>query len=359
MNNIFDDCFLLIPTRNRPHFLKKALNFYSLHESVPKIIIADSSDKQSIILNEGIIRNYSDKMKIEHRVYNEHLTLFNKIHECMSSVYKYQFVAIAADDDYLSLDVNMGAQCLSFLRESEKNAFATGVLVRIDSKRLNPPMPYKSSLIYSILSDSPIKRIEEYCDFRRNRLYGFHRISILKEAINDTLLVIRRELDIFAEYFLYFSLMARGKSFCVDNVGYVFVVHGENQCLDDESLDLPVCQQSTYKEQICIAAELLSEAIIKIDASYKKTNVKSKVTEIIKRLFETKRTDGEKQKRMIRKYKTVRIILFPILLSYYLAEKLNFQKRAIVRSPDELFNLKMQKKLSSFRRIFTKINQVN
>ena len=354
---IFEDCVLLIPTKDRTSFLERALHFYAQYEQCPKIVIADSSNEQFLESNKDLINRFSSHLEVEQLVFDEDFPIVDKIIDSVKALDKYKFMAMVADDDFLSLAI--GPQCLEFLRKSEKHAFATGISVRIKSNNLNPPNPNKTTFSKTILADSPLERARIYASCKRHKMYGFHNRKLFLESLIDSKLVLRRELDIFTEYFLYLSVILRGKFLCLDEIGIVFIDHDKNVCRNYEQLDLPVHKQDTYEEQINVASEILAKWLAKNDVTHTVESTKPIFEQIVRELFEKKRNSYAQHKRLCKKYFVFRIIFFPVKLVYYLADKLHIRTRAIVNSPDEFFNFRMQASNSSFRAIFQKINKAN
>lgn len=337
----FQKCFLLIPTRNRTEFLDKALKYYSSYDNCPGIVIADSSDELDFHENLRCIERYSTKLTIVHEKHDVSLTFWEKLIHSLANVKDYKYVALAADDDYLSLDIL--PKCIDFLQKSQDNAFAGGVNVRIHSNKLNPPVPMKSIVSQTIVSESPLERLRRYTICKRHRIYGYHRISILIDSLKDSVTVTKRELDTFAEYFYYLSVMLRGNNLCVNEIGYVITTHSTNSppYRNPKDYDYPVHGQVTYQQQLSIGTDLLYNWLVKNEPSLDENETKEKLELIIRDLFEKKRVEHTEFRTLKTKYLFLKRILFPVKLFYFILDKSGLRKRVYVGSPDEFFNMRM------------------
>ena len=133
--HLSDKCFLFIPTRNRTEFLDVALDYYSKYLNCPKVVIADSSQEEFLSANIKLIHRYASKLNIEHKIFNEDINFLKKVKEGLSGVTGFDFVAIAADDDYLVL--NTAKKCIRFLMASKNHVSADGALIKMDTSARN------------------------------------------------------------------------------------------------------------------------------------------------------------------------------------------------------------------------------
>jgi glycosyltransferase domain-containing protein len=355
-NTYFQDCVLVIPTRNRSKYIETVLRFYSLYEIKPKLVIADSSDLSELNANRKLVEKFRSRLDIDHLEFDKDIPVVNKLYECISYI-NSSFVGLVADDDYLSLDVAL--KCLDFLRESEDYVFCTGSAAIIYGDKIHGRAPDKVTFSDQITSGSPVERLREYSECKRQKMYGIHRRVVLEAALGDTLRLIRRPLDIFAEHFIYMSIVARGRTACLTEVALLFVKHVGNASYDVRALDLPVSGQDTYSAQVDLAVELLQNCIIKRSHSQASASLQNSIRSHVRATFEGVRADGRQFRKNQLTYKLIAIALFPVKALCILLDRLGIKKRTIVNSPDELFNLKMQRSNSSLNQFFIKISSVN
>lgn len=95
---------LIIPTRNRPVFLERALRYYETAQAPFPIIVGDSSDDIYLDENIKLIESLkSSRIDLQHIKYPSETEFIDKMVELIDHV-DAEFIKFAADDDFVSID---------------------------------------------------------------------------------------------------------------------------------------------------------------------------------------------------------------------------------------------------------------
>ena len=114
---------IIIPTYNRPNYLKRILNYFNYHKISSNIIVADSSNKENQQKNKEIISKTSD-LNIDYlKPYPSDMNMFYKINNALNFTNE-KYCLICADDDFIiprSID-----KCVQFLAKNPNYTIAHG-----------------------------------------------------------------------------------------------------------------------------------------------------------------------------------------------------------------------------------------
>ena len=114
---------LVIPTRNRPHFLRRLLQYYHDVGCSHQIVIADSSDAENLVLNQRVVDSFQTVLTIDHRVYKYDIEIREKLNDSLKHVHT-PYTAVGADDDFL-IPSSLG-RAMEFLQEHSDYSIAHG-----------------------------------------------------------------------------------------------------------------------------------------------------------------------------------------------------------------------------------------
>lgn len=118
---------ILIPTFNRPLFLKRLLHYYVSVDCSLSIFIADSSSFPTVREeNDKLIASLKDRLPLIYQQYDAEITLAQKMTKALGTI-TTKYVATCADDDFLVPKTI--EQCVHFLEDHPDYSIAHGLIV--------------------------------------------------------------------------------------------------------------------------------------------------------------------------------------------------------------------------------------
>jgi glycosyltransferase domain-containing protein len=164
----------VIPTRNRPHFLRRLLSFLTVHPPGGQILIADSSEPPYQHENEALIDEFSSEVPLRYEFIDTDF-----VPKCVQALALVDspWVVFCADDDFL---IPASVQsCVSFLAENPDYSCAQGLMASILSFRGN-----RRDLIrgFSIEQDSAADRFRSMARFWFSTFYAVYPTPVLQEG---------------------------------------------------------------------------------------------------------------------------------------------------------------------------------
>lgn len=250
MTKIPNDLTCLVPTYNRPAFLRRLLTFWD-HVSAPApIIVVDSSKGDARRENERIVREFSRRLPLRY----EHIDLPIIVKmAAAANLVKTQFAFFCADDDFiLPTGVNTS---LEILRQSPDYVCAQGMIVSVRSVT-----DYRCRIMrgYDLSSNSAVHRFEQIAKYWYSTFYAVNRTAELQECFRVTLEGPKYEqARIYPEFMLSQMAVLLGKVKFFPEIYGVWQTHALN-----EHRKLPAVQELTagikhYEHfQEVLAAEL-------------------------------------------------------------------------------------------------------
>ena len=146
---------LVIPTINRPDFIKKYLQFLNLQGFQGEVLIGDSSSLDLFNETSNFIKKNSFCFRVRHASYPNRMH-FEVIQELLEFIH-YEFCMYICDDDFL---LNSTLQkCVEFLNENPDYTSVGGRALMLD---VNDSWKIQSISEYSLSSldeSSPIDRL--------------------------------------------------------------------------------------------------------------------------------------------------------------------------------------------------------
>lgn len=124
---------VLMPTKDRPAFLERALRYYRLVGMDQTIRIVDGSDHPGADANAETCRRFGDELRIEHLVCGPQASIWDRLSLGLENT-DAPYVAMTADDDFLVPDGMRSAA--DRLRSAPSASAAVGVVMRRDVVRL-------------------------------------------------------------------------------------------------------------------------------------------------------------------------------------------------------------------------------
>ena len=120
-------CSVVIPTYNRPAYLKRILSYYHQYGSGLPIIIADSSSEENNKRNRETIDSFNDSCFSYIDKYDTSTSAFHKILDALQQV-STEYCVLCADDDFVT--PNGIKQSVDFLEHNPDFTVAHGRYIR-------------------------------------------------------------------------------------------------------------------------------------------------------------------------------------------------------------------------------------
>lgn len=208
---------IIIPTYNRPEYLKRLMSYYDDFNVECKIIIADSSTNENKNLNKNICSLFPNLNILHLDDYPSAIDPTEKIANSIKQV-SSEYSVLCADDDFIV--PNGIQQSIDFLEQNADYTIAYGVYLTFQIKQ-NKKNIYRSlwttrDYPISIMSSDPIRRIYSYMDnFSSNpTFYATYRTDFLNFVFEETVKYANDLL--FGEDLRVFLTIFYGKAKCID-----------------------------------------------------------------------------------------------------------------------------------------------
>ena len=174
-DNLHDRLTLVIPTHNRPAFLRRLFVYLAQVRDGSQIQIVDSSAPQARAQNEDMVREFSSKLRIRYR----HIDagMISKCRTIMEEDVTTPFCVFCADDDFLMPDAVLGS--LEFLERSPDYSCAQGIMVSLCTGKDNKCYALPC---YSLKNDSAVRRFRRLAGNWYSTFYSVYRTPLLTRA---------------------------------------------------------------------------------------------------------------------------------------------------------------------------------
>lgn len=181
-------CSILIPTYNRPNFLKRLLEYYDSFKPDYDVIVADSSSDNNKQENRKTISclSHLNTTHIDH--YSTDANPLYKMTDALNYAQK-EFCVICGDDDFVT--PNGINQSIGFLEENLDFTVAHGHYITfslnlsIEGNQQFDWAPYGAAGTISF--EKPDARLYCHLSTYRGTFYGVHRTTFLQMIFNKTL----------------------------------------------------------------------------------------------------------------------------------------------------------------------------
>jgi len=169
----------LVPTHNRPQFLRRLLAFYSKFPPIYPIVVVDSSKPEASVENRTTVTECQRELDVTYR--HNDTDFLSKCIRALELV-KTPFVALCADDDVLFPETVL--QCAEFLSHNPSYSSALGRVALL--RPSNPQWATQVLRGYSIEDDSPLERCRRLAEVFFTNFYAVYRTEILHENYRVT-----------------------------------------------------------------------------------------------------------------------------------------------------------------------------
>ena len=252
MSEIENRLTYVIPTHNRPKFLRRLLHFMSAMHETSRILIVDSSKSVLYAANADCVQSFP-QLKITHQHYN--LPMVTKCRRAMETI-STPYSVFCADDDFLMPEAVLAS--VEFLERSPEHSCAQGIMVSLCTRKQNKC--YKLP-VFSIEDENSLRRFRRFSSNWFSTFYSVHRTAILTTAyqITDDRCDDTRA-RIFPEILLSQLSVALGKVRFIPCLYNLREEHDLNEsAVTNEIQDLSACQE-LYDEFHAALSEQLADA---------------------------------------------------------------------------------------------------
>jgi glycosyltransferase domain-containing protein len=310
-----DKLTCVIPTHNRPAFLRRLLSFVEQTGQQFPIQITDSSDAARREENERAVSRFSGQCPISYE--HQSAGVFTKCRRTMERV-TTPYTVFCADDDFLIPDAVPG--CVNFLERSPDYSCAQGAMVSLSTGKQN-----KCYLLtnYSLESPNPLHRFQQFASNWYSTFYSVCRTPLLTRTYQ----VVDSASD-YDRARIFPEILHSQMTVILGRVKYLPGFYNLREEHEQNDSRLPIVQDLEYREELyasfrnCLAAELsessgatLDHARAVVDSCYgylrdggiglaknKRTvayRVKREITRHFRRIGDALQTDRILQRRRL------------------------------------------------------------
>ena len=208
---------IIIPTYNRPDYLKRLLSYYDSYNIECKIIIADSSSEDNKIENKRISSHFTNLNILHVADYPYTISPNNKFCDILNHV-NSKYALFCADDDFIT--PNGIRQSIGFLENNPDYSVAHGVYLSFQiipkAGNMCKSIWNTRDLPISVTSSDSKYRVNHYMKYFSSNpiFYSVYRTDFLKMILKES---IKYTDDLlFGELLLIFLTLIHGKSKCLD-----------------------------------------------------------------------------------------------------------------------------------------------
>ena len=169
----------LVPTHNRPQFLRRLLKFYGQFPPGFAISVVDSSRPDTAAQNVAAIQAASPELTVDYHHFD--LDLISKCVKQLEQI-ETPFVAFCADDDLLFPEAV--SKCVEFLERSPDHITAMGrtAVLNVD----HPSWPCRILKGYTIDNEEPFDRCRQMASNWMSNYYAVYRTEPLLDHFRIT-----------------------------------------------------------------------------------------------------------------------------------------------------------------------------
>lgn len=177
------DITIIIPTYNRPDYLKRILDYYGESGKDFTFVVADSSSKENKQKNKAVIESFPDLLVNYLSDYSEKINPWYKFEDALKSV-ATKYTVFCGDDDFVVPDGMKKAA--NFLEQNSDYAVAHGNYIGFFAKNNYFEWKVVSNFQSIELPDAKSRMEEHLSDYSISTFYGVHRTDFLKMIFEET-----------------------------------------------------------------------------------------------------------------------------------------------------------------------------
>lgn len=222
MKNLSEKLTIIVPTRNRPAFVRRLFHFMTQMEVPSQFLVIDSSDQESFDDNARTIAAASPDLRIEHR--HDQAGMITKCRKAMETV-DTPYTVFCADDDFVLPD--SVDSCIRFLDENEGYFGATGSWVSVNTEKENR---CHQTRCFTLAEDDPLDRFGKLVRRWFATFYCVYRTDLLTRSwiVTDDACDYDKA-RVFAETMLAKLSVVYGKLAILPQLHLLFQLHEQNE----------------------------------------------------------------------------------------------------------------------------------
>lgn len=207
---------IIIPTYNRPAYLRRILDYYNDCGKDFNIIVADSSSNENKRLNKRIIQGFPNINISYLNDYPPELRWFHKVADAVNHV-EEKYCVLCADDDFVT--PNGINQSVDFLEKNPDftvaHGYYIGFYLKTDEEG-NQQFYWKPAYSHESItfSDPKLRLNYHLSNYSQLTIYGVHRADFLKVILEETAKFT--DDDRFGELLPSMLTLIYGKMKCLD-----------------------------------------------------------------------------------------------------------------------------------------------
>ena len=181
-NLITEDVTIIVPTKNRPNFLYRLLNYYAIADFKGSILIGDASNDNFLRENAQIISDFHSKISVKHFVKNIGV---NRTIEMLAEKIETTYCLYCSDDDFVV--PNGIARSLIFLKKNPEYSavHGKGSIISLDTDEcfgnIDSLHPYPQAIVDA---ETGAARLKSYLIPPYALLFSVHRTDLWKKMFH-------------------------------------------------------------------------------------------------------------------------------------------------------------------------------
>ena len=253
----------LVPTHNRPLFLRRFLGFYARFRPEFSFLIVDSSCPVAAAENRSVIDHIRSELNIRYE--HSDLPFYEKIAANFDRVTS-PFVVLCADDDYLLPEAV--SRCVDFLEVEQGYATAMGHKALLNTTKNRWTGRLKVLKGYSIEYDRPLDRCRHMATQWMSNFYAVNRTEALYRDFQIVSVMSNsKSLSQIPEMLMSQLSVIRGRAKVLPMMYSVWQRHATN-CTNTVAKSIQPLAEQFYKEfNECLSSQLSQVGIDRVDAA--------------------------------------------------------------------------------------------
>jgi glycosyltransferase domain-containing protein len=262
---------IIIPTHNRPDYLRRVLDYYSSYKAGYNIIVADSSSDENKRRNKETISSLPDLKILYFGHYPSEIKYGHKFADALDHV-ETKYCLFCADDDFVV--PNGIEESIDFLEKNEDFVVAHGQTITFYPRiKKEGEEKFYWQLEYRVksntLTDARSRLVEHLASYSVSTFYGVHRADFLKMIFRETLRSV--EHGRFIELLLTELTLVYGKMKCLDGLYAAREIILDSTGIVNESIN-GLIKKKAYEEKYigfrkCLVFHLSKNSDLSIEGS--------------------------------------------------------------------------------------------
>lgn len=214
-NGLLSECTIIIPTYNRPNYLKRILDYYNKYCKGARILIADSSSPENKQINKKTALSFKDVYISYLNKYPQQTLFYDKLLDALTNI-NTNYCVVCADDDFIT--PTGISESTAFLEKNPDFTLVHGRYIHFYlSKDVQGEPVFHWKWLYpfkSSTSDNPVDRFKEHSIYLQPTFYALYRTPFLRLILNET---AKNTDDVeFGEWLPSLLALIYGKMKCLD-----------------------------------------------------------------------------------------------------------------------------------------------